>query len=228
MTRVTVLIAGLGDLGTRILHALACLHGVERVVAAGRDVERGTAHASQAQLIAALSGGPRSVTFERLDLEDREAVARLLRRLDPEVIVMAASRHTWRRSLAPGSSARTGLLRSLPYGAWLPVQLSLVRALMEAYKDAGIQGQIVSLPFPDAVGPALAPLGLAPHLGAGNVAEVAAKLAVTAAETEGVARQDVEVRLVMHHAAERYAFSVFGSLAGEGARRGRSVHWDWL
>jgi hypothetical protein len=74
------------------------------------------------------------------------------------------------------------------------------------------------LPFPDAVGAALAPLGLQPDIGAGNVTEVAAKLRLLAARSLDLSREDVQVRLVMHHAAERYAFSAFTSLAGGNER----------
>ena len=52
---------------------------------------------------------------------------------------------------------------------------------MEAHRAAGSPGRVVSLAFPDAVGPVLAPAGLAPDLGAGNVDEVAAKLSLLAA-----------------------------------------------
>src|SRR5207302_8635770 len=55
--------------------------------------------------------------------------------------------------------------------------------------------------------PALAPVGLGPDLGAGNVTETAAKLELLAGE-------GAEARLVMHHAAQRYAFPDFASLGG--------------
>ena len=101
---------------------------------------------------------------------------------------------------------------ALPFGVWLPLQLVLVRKLMEARREAGIAARVVCLPYPDAVGPALAPLGLAPELGAGNVAETAPKLELLAARAAGVAREEVRVRLVMHHAAQRVAF---GGPAGD-------------
>jgi hypothetical protein len=198
----TVLVIGLGDLGTRVFDALARLPEVERLVGAGRDEERGRARAGQTALVASLAGGPRHVAFEPVDLEDAAAAASLLRRLDPEVVVTAASRHTWWR---PFTDERLG---ALPFGVWLPFQLVLVRKLMEARREAGIAARVVCLPYPDGVGPALAPLGLAPDLGAGNVAETAPKLEVLA----GTARDEVRVRLVMHHAAQRVAF---GGAAGD-------------
>src|ERR671930_1358069 len=203
---VPVLVNGLGDLGTRVFDALARLSEVERLVGAGRRAEEGRARAGQTAMVAELAGGPRHVGFESLDLDDVAATASLLRGLDPDLVVTAASRHTWWR---PFADERVG---ALPFGVWLPLQLVLVRRLMEARREAGIAARVVCLPYPDAVGPALAPLGLAPDLGAGNVAETAPKLELLAAREAGVARDEVRVRLVMHHAAQRVAF---GSVDGE-------------
>jgi hypothetical protein len=194
----TVLVTGLGDLGSRVLDVLARSQRVERLVGSGRNPERGGAHVGQCRLVAALQGGPRRVEFVRNDVGDVASTAGLLRSLDPDVIVTAASRHTWWRGAVDG----------VPYGAWLPLQLTLVRDLMRARREAGSSAVTVCLPFPDNVGPALAPLGLAPDLGAGNVTETAAKLELLAGE-------GAEVRLVMHHAAQRYAFPDFAALGGD-------------
>ena len=146
----TVLVIGLGDLGTRVFDALARLPEIERLVGAGRRAEKGRARAGQTAFVALLAGGPRDVAFESLDLDDVATTASLLRRLDPEVVVTAATRHTWWR---PFADERVG---ALPFGVWLPLQLVLVRRLMEARREAGIAARVVCLPYPDAVGPALA------------------------------------------------------------------------
>lgn len=193
----TVVVIGLGDLGTRVLDVLARSPRIERLVGSGRDADRGGARAAQCRLVAALQGGPRRVEFVRNDVSDVAATAALLRSLEPDVIVTAASRHTWwRRAVA-----------DVPYGAWLPLQLTLVRELVRARNESAVAAPIVCLPFPDNVGPALAPIGLAPEIGAGNVTETASKLELLAGE-------DSEVRLVMHHAAQRYAFPDFAALGG--------------
>jgi hypothetical protein len=59
----------------------------------------------------------------------------------------------------------------------------------------------------------LAGRGLVGVVGAGNVAEVAAKLGACVAGVHGVPCGDVDVRLVLHHAAERAALGAFASLA---------------
>ena len=208
-TGATVAVVGLGDLGGRVVDALARETVIERLIGAGRDVSRGNALMAQAGLTADHLDGPRSVDYEPMDLEDVSATAALLERVDPDLIVTAASHHTWWRS--PDR---------LPYVAWLPLQIRLVRRLMEARSAAGVQGRVVCLPFPDVVIPALDAVGLAPEAGGGNVAEVAAKLRLLAAAGHGVPREDVRVRLVMHHAAERLAFGAFQSLAGDREEAG--------
>ena len=201
----TVVVVGMGDLGQRVVDAVArCPIG--RVVAAARDEERARGVAGQAALVAAIHDGAGRVEPAHIDLEDRAATATALARLEPSVIVLTASRHTWWR--VPEHAA------AVPYGAWLPLHVQLTRSVMEARADAGTCAPVVALPFPDAVGPVLAGAGLAPELGAGNVGEIAAKLEVLAALRHGVERTAVDVRLVAHHATERHAFSAFVSLGG--------------
>jgi hypothetical protein len=182
----TVAVVGLGDLGSRVLDTLARSTKIERLIGVTRDTARGEARVAQCRLVAALQGGPRHLEFRPIR-EIAEAAE-----LDADVIVCGATRHTWWKP-SPGG---------VPYGTWLPLQLTLVRDLMRARPKA----RVVCLPYPDGVGPALAPLGLAPDIGAGNVGETAPKLALLSG---------TDVRLVMHHAVQRYAFPDFAFL-GDG------------
>lgn len=233
------MVAGVGDLGRRLGNSLARHGGIDRLILAGRRPEVVRAYTDQLRIIAALSGGPAVVRFEQVDLDDRAQTAGMLQRVRPDVLVLTASRATWWRPLT-ADPIRACQLSALPYGAWLPIHVSLVRRVMEANREADVKTRVISLPFPDAVGPALAPLGLAPHIGAGNVAEVAAKLQVLAAAEFVASPSDVIVRLVMHHASERIAFDAFTGLSGdrvdvseppwlgEVAVRGRRVPDEWV
>jgi hypothetical protein len=190
----TVAVVGLGDLGSRVLDTLARSTTIERLIGATRDTERGEARVQQCRLVAALQGGPKHVEFRAIrEIADAAAIA-------ADVIVCGATRHTWWKPSPAG----------VPYGTWLPLQLTLVRDLMRARPRA----PVVCLPYPDGVGPALAPLGLAPAIGAGNVGETAPKLALLAG--------GATVRLVMHHACQRYAFPSFGFL---GEDTGEEPPW---
>jgi hypothetical protein len=207
----TVLVVGLGDLGRRIVEVLTHWPG-GRLVVAARDRDHARAVAGQAALAATLCDGPPAIEPATVDLADVAGTAALLERLDPDVIVHAASRQTWWRVPERASA--------LPFGTWLPLQATLTRSLMQAHAAAGARAAVVALPYPDAVGPVLAGEGLAPHTGAGNVLEMAAKLMAVAAERAGVAREAVDVRLVAHHSTERMAFGSFAELAGDGGPSG--------
>jgi hypothetical protein len=204
LREATVLVAGLGDLGGRTVDAHAALpHG--RLGAAARDPGRARAVAGRAALIAELVGGAARVEAAELDLDDAEGAAAAFGRVAPEVIVAAASRHSWWRTPAA--------LAGIPYGAWLPIQIPLVAAVTSARTAAAPPARVVALPHPDAVGPVLAPRGLAPDTGAGNVAEIAAKLRTLAAAETGTPLDEVRVRLVAHHSVEPFAFDGFGDRA---------------
>jgi hypothetical protein len=200
-----VLVLGLGDLGQRIVNALAHRPG-PRLVTAARDAEVARATAGQASLIAALCDGPRTIEAACIDLDELDATATELARLQPSVIVLAASRLTWWRL-----PERAG---SIPYGAWLPFHVTLVRKLMQARAAAGVQAPVIALAYPDGVGPILAGADLAPELGAGNVLELAAKLVTVTAARTAVPRRRVDVRLVAHHSVQRTAFTAFRALGG--------------
>jgi hypothetical protein len=157
-------------------------------------------------VIAGLARGAQRVEGLTGDVGDIPSMAAMLGRLDPAVIVLGASRHTWWRT--------PDALRALPYGALLPLHVGLARDMMRARDESGSRAPVVALPYPDAVGPVLAPLGLAPEVGAGNVSEIAAKLETLCARDHDVRREDVDVRLIAHHSVERVAFAAFSELGG--------------
>lgn len=203
------MVLGLGDLGSRVLEGLAAGPRVERLVGTSRRAAPGRAQVNQAALIARMAGSAVAVEHAVVDLDDPATARDALLRHAPDVVVLAAAEHTWWRTPADPE------LRALPYAAWLPLLLAPVRAFMEARADAGSRARVVCLPYPDAVGPALAGAGLAPTAGAGNVAEIAAKLQVAAAAARGARLGDVGVRVVAHHAAERTALGAFAAVAGD-------------
>src|SRR6202050_3542207 len=205
-----ILVIGLGDLGQQIVNAMAHRPG-GRLVTAARDAEVARVTAGQASLIAAVCNGPRTVEPARIDLDEIEQTATELARLEPGVIVLAASRVTWWR--LPERAA------TIAYGAWLPLHVTLVRKLMQARSLAGVHAPVVALPYPGGVGPILAGGGLPPEHGAGSVLEMAAKLVPVAAQRANVARQHVSVQLAAHHAVQRAAFAAFQVLAGVGPTR---------
>lgn len=195
-------------MGRAVLERLATERWPGRIVACRRDAERGAAACRLARVAALASGdagaSPPPVTFERLDVTDPEAVADVVGRSRPDLVLLGMSLQTWwLTSLLPEEAARP--FRGIGFGAWLPLHLPLLLSATRSLAAAGYDGPVLSAPFPDVTGPVLHRLGLAPTCGVGNVAEVVPKLRALAAGRlaaagEDAGPEDVEVTLVAHHA----------------------------
>ena len=101
--------------------------------------------------------------------EGDQAVAGLLRRTRPDVVVQSAALMSpWALG---GREDPVGVaLATAGLGLRLPLQIPILLATMRAVRDVGFDGQVANLSFPDATHPLLGRLGLAPTIGLGNVA----------------------------------------------------------
>jgi hypothetical protein len=189
----TVLIVGTGDMGERVAAGLAAGGRVRRLVLAGRS---SSAVAAAGATIA--SSADCLVEPVTIDATRQDEVAALLDRVQPDLVVQSASGRgpyalAGREDAAARAVTAAGLTLRLPY------QLPVLLAVMRAARDAGYAGPVANLSLPDATGPVLARLGLAPTVGLGNVGMVL--LRVRAALR--AARPDDElplVRVLAHHA----------------------------
>jgi hypothetical protein len=84
-------------------------------------------------------------------------------------------------------------------------------------KSSSVRCHVVNAAFPDAVGPVLAKVGLAPTIGIGNVANIIPALTCSVASLIGEDPADVALRLVAQHYFSHYV-PRFGN-AGRGAYR---------
>ena len=203
--RPTLMLIGLGGLGSVVLELLAREQGLGQIVVASRDVARGTARCNLARLGALAQGAAPSIRFTPLDLNHVEAVAETVRRESPDIILTTASMQTWwLPDLLP--PAQAAAIKRAGFGVWLPVHLTLTLKLMQALRDAAYRGITLTAPFPDVVNPVLDRLGLAPTCGVGNLDEIVPKVRLLAAERLGTPLEAVRVLLVAHHALEPAAF----------------------
>jgi len=203
------MLVGLGDLGTAVLELLACEPGFGPIVVASRDAARAEARVNLARLSAVargVSGDAHRVRFLALDLDRPDEVAEAVHQEAPDIILTTATRQTWWVAdlLPPPQASR---LRKARFGVWLPLHLTLTLKLMRALHAADYHGLTLVAPFPDVVNPVLARLGLAPACGVGNVAEVAAKVRLLAAQNLRRPPEQFRVMLVAHHALESWAFT---------------------
>ncbi len=212
----TIMLVGLGGLGSVTLELLAREPGVGRIVATARDARRGGMTCNRVTLGAMAQGRTPRVEFAQLDLDDPAAVVETVRRERPDIIYTSVTMQTWwLPSRLPRPRAEA--IARAGFGVWLPVHLALTRTLMELLRQADYAGHVITAPFPDVANCVLGRLGLAPTCGVGNLDEIVPKVRLLAADRLGADVEALRVYLVAHHAFERESFRDATEIeAGEG------------
>lgn len=203
--RPTLLLIGLGGLGSVLLELLAREKLPLRILAAGRKSSDGTARCNLARFGAGAQGYQPQIEFVQLDLQDTAATAATIAREQPDIILSTATLQTWwLTDLLPPEPAAA--IRRGGFGMWLPIHIPLTLKLMQAVREAGYEGITLTAPFPDVVNCALGRIGLAPTCGIGNIDEIVPKVHVLAAARLGRPLDEVQVTMVGHHALGRWAY----------------------
>lgn len=192
------MIIGAGDLGRRVCHDLSHAPGPRHVRLVGRDGETALRSANLARFSAVQRGWSPTVDYAVTDVTDTGHTAEVIAQHHPDVIFLALSYQSWWVILTLPEPAFKALYAA-NFGPWLPMHLAPVLHAMRAVRAAGSDAVVVNAAYPDAVHPALAPAGLAPHLGVGNVANNVPGIRAAAADQLGVPVGEVEARLVAHH-----------------------------
>jgi hypothetical protein len=207
----TIMLIGLGGLGSVVLELLAREEGLGRIIVGSRNAARGITRCNLARLGAMAQGYAPDIRFVPLDLNDRDAVAEMVHRETPDLILSTATMQTWwLPDLLPAEQA--AVIKGAGFGVWLPVHLALTLKLMEALHDAAYSGITLTAPYPDVVNCVLRCLDLAPTCGVGNVDEIVPKVRLLAAQRLAASPDAVHVLLVAHHAL---LSAVFGEPTGE-------------
>jgi hypothetical protein len=157
-----LIVFGGGDLALRVLALLPAVASLREVLLVTRATARG-------EPLARLFGGclPAVVRHATLDLRDARGVTELLGRERPNVIFHAASMLSpW--LLSELDSPLSQALQSAGFGLMLPAQLPLIRNVMRAVRDLGLDCPVVNASYPDATHAVLAAEGLQPAIGVGN------------------------------------------------------------
>ncbi|MCC5036612.1 hypothetical protein DMH02_026435 [Streptomyces sp. WAC 00631] len=196
----TLLVLGLGNLGSYALDMLIRRPAGPRLIVAGRDGEAVRKRANLSRLTAAQLGFHRTVGTAVIDLTDVTATARALAELRPDIVFTTASRQAWWVVDALPGPLREELSPA-QFGPWLPMHLAPLLQLMQAVGASGIDTTVVNAAFPDATHAALAGADLAPLVGIGNVANPLPALRHAAADLLAEPVDNVSVRLVAAHYA---------------------------
>jgi len=198
--RRTILVLGAGVIGGQVADLLARMNDRYRIALAARDPDRVRHRANLAITVAMNLGFVPIVDPYATDVFDLARTAELIHEVQPDLIVNATSVQTfWRISLLPPPLYQT--LDRARIGPWLPNHLATALAVMRAVRVSGTAAPVVNASFPDAVNPALATVGLAPLIGAGNIANLVPTLRRAAGAMLGVAPDGFQLRFAAHHYA---------------------------
>jgi malate/lactate dehydrogenase len=198
-----VLTGATGRVGTYSALFLARLGLADVLYLASRDTQRLGTVLHNTRVCALLRESHTRVEPLALDLLDAARTAEALRRLRPTLLINSAAL----LSLYPffpalrKRQARLGLVAG--FGHTLPKDLAILWPLMRAVRDGSPETCVVNLAAPDTAHAMLHPLGLSPNVGAGTIDSTAQGIRLGVAQSLKIDPQDVDVRLVCHHAIRR-------------------------
>lgn len=195
----SVMIIGIGYVGSWALEMLARTPGVERIVAADINDSYASRRAKAAQCGAAHLGFYPEILFQRLDASNVEQTAGILKHNNPTVILSTLTLISpYAASDIPKDKGE--LVKDAGLGPFLPCHLLLQYRLMQAVDQAGIDPKIVDASFPDAIIPILHRAGCrAPDLGLGNLDNLVPVITMQVAKRMNTNMRSVRVYLVSHH-----------------------------
>jgi len=194
-----VLIIGLGGVGSWILELLARSEGISRVVGADFNEDWGRKRLYTAAAGVVLQGCYPHLEFVRIDLQDVDATAETISRLQPQIIINCATLQTWWVRYQHLSTEKAERLGQAGAGPWLPTHLALARKLMLAIQASGWQGFVINSGFADSSNMILARRGLAPTIGLGNIDLIVPIIQLGVAKRLDVPIRNVSVYAILHH-----------------------------
>ncbi len=193
-----VLMVGAGDVGTHILEFLARDPRPIELIVGDIDEEKATRLVNNAVIGAAHHGLHPQFSCKKIDLNNIEQTADLIKKIDPKVIINCTVMHTWHliRKLPPEIYSK---LSSATLGAWLPVQLTLAYKLAQSIQLSEVKTHYINTSLSCLTNPVLGKIGMAPTIGIGNVDVIAPAIQTLVARKLGVPRSFVTLFLVAHH-----------------------------
>ncbi len=189
---------GLGDLGGKILEILARTPGAPELIVGDIDEEGGALKVNNAVIGAVHHDLHPHFRFTKVELNDIEGTAQLIKEISPSVVINCAVMQTWNRirNLPPEVYSK---LSAAALGAWLPVQLTLAYNLAQAIQQSGVKPYYINTSLSDLTNVVLGKVGLPPTIGLGNVDLIVPALQTLIANELKVPRNNITIYLVAHH-----------------------------
>lgn len=191
-----IFFVGLGHLGSLTLDACLRVPGKRTFLVGGRHLDALRERASLALLSAIQLGYSPEVSCTKIDLEQVEHTAEVIRHFQPNVIINCATLQPpdLFHQLPPPLATQ---LSAAPLGPRLPLHLTPVYQLMQAIHLSGVHAIVLNGIYPDVTHPALSKVGLAPTTGFGDLANNVPALRKGVEAFLHVPLEQVDVRLVM-------------------------------
>ncbi len=164
----SVMILGMGDLGGWVLEFLARGNGVSKIITADLRESYGSNKTFCAAVGSSLEGYNKEFEFHKVDVNDVDRTADLLKKLQPDFVYSAISLQAWwvRRLMPADVLAK---MKKVGTGPLLTFQMPLIYNLMRAVKKSGIDAYTLNHSTPDFINTMLCRSGLPVTLGAGNL-----------------------------------------------------------
>ncbi len=180
---VTVMIVGLGSVGTYLLDYLVSTNDEAlHIVAAGRDRTK----MEQKVNIVRIAGLIRQVNRSKIDIEpgvelsDVYSIKSAIEKWKPDFIVNSSRAYP---GLKYGSISWKNIRA---YGIWTPLAIRFTKNIMEACEKAGSDAVVINTSYSDAVIPWLKSAGKAyPDFGSGNLNHLIPRIRYAAAQLLG-------------------------------------------
>jgi len=190
-----------GSVGRSALDFLARTPGIGKIVAADVDEVRGVCAVSATVAGASHLGDYPKIEFMKLDLTDEEETGRVLKQVQPDVILHTGSLYTSSTYYTPLHKImkKLGVKFARPAHT-IAKDVFLIYKLMKSVRNSGINTHVLNVSFPDNTIPALAKIGLAPTSGMGNASLVLDAVRHVVAQKLGVSMRNVSVTMIAHHA----------------------------
>lgn len=164
----------------------------------GRRHDQTLRTANMCRLSAIQVGKDVNLDYATAELFSVDQTAEAIADFAPDIIFNSSSVQAWHGITKLPQPLFARLLEA-GYGPWLPMHLATTLGLMRAVSQSGVTPIVLNAAFPDAVHPALAPLGLSPDGGIGNVANYIPGLRTLVAQDVGAPLESVHVRFMAHH-----------------------------
>ncbi|MDI6887976.1 MAG: hypothetical protein QMC98_04975 [Candidatus Thermoplasmatota archaeon] len=194
----SVLVLGLGDMGSRALEYLALSGNKIKIIGADLNEELGRKKVNSALGVALRRNYYPELDFVKIDLNDVKSTSSILRKLIPTVILHTVSTLSWwEYKKLPDKLVKK--LDSVGFGPWLPANIIYDYKLMKAVRSSGIKTHVINAPYPDVANPVLAKLDLAPTVGFGNFDLLVPAVRKIVSDKLNIKMKAIKIFLVGHH-----------------------------